>query len=41
VRPRAEYGQFREALLQRMQRDEGLHTFLRTQGGAAFQDVTE
>jgi hypothetical protein len=40
-RPRPDYREFRKALLQRMQRDEGLHTFLRTQAGSAFQRASE
>jgi hypothetical protein len=34
--PRPEYKQFRQALQQRMQRDEGLHKFLKSEAGPAF-----
>ena len=34
--PLAGYTNYRNAVLQRMQRDEGLHRFLTTQGGSAF-----
>ena len=36
--PLAQFQQYREALLQRMKRDEGLRHFLETEGGPAFQD---
>lgn len=34
--PLPQYQQYRDALMQRMQRDEGLHGFLKTHGGAVF-----
>jgi hypothetical protein len=38
-KPRPEYGQYRKALLRRMQRDRTLDTFLGTKAGAAFQSA--
>ena len=34
--PLPQYQRYRDALMQRMQRDEGLHSFLKTQAGPAF-----